>query len=593
METQSTDASPLEAARCELSKGENLAAFDIARPALKADPGNDDLAHVAVLALARSGAMDLAAELFRNSGLDKIANEEILGLRARLAKDIALTAADPSSSPALAISIAAYQQGYDLNEGYYPAINVAFLQLLAGDEAARRDWADRALKAAGDEQSYYAEATRAEALLLLDRVGDAEASLGRAASLADATVGAKSTTWKQLNLVCARMGIDTSILTPLKPGPVVHYCGHIIAAPGQKGRFPADQEAEVAVALKAFFRESGCSRAIGSLAAGADILAAEAALEAGADLVAVLPFNASEFKHVSVETAGGDWLQRFDACMKAAREVLFVTPDAYLGDDALFGYASQFALGLVQQRAGWLQTEPHQIAVWDGEDGPNAAAGTGYDLLAARRAGFGQTVISVRSTREAPAAGPDDGADRDTSLDRLPRAIIFGDLKGFSALNDAQMPSYVEDVLGGLARALDSFRERLLFRNTWGDGIYLVFDDLEAAAGCAFALQEAVKQVLIDNPTLPPTLGLRMGMHYGPVFQMEDPVLRRTNFFGSHVSYAARTEPKTPEGEIYVTAQTAAALALECHDDYRCEYVGRIPLAKNYGEFPMYHLRRI
>ena len=88
------------------------------------------------------------------------------------------------------------------------------------------------------------------------------------------------------------------------------------------------------------------------------------------------------------------------------------------------------------------------------------------------------------------------------------------------------------------------------------------------------------------------TLGIRLGMHYGPVYERLDPVLERTNVFGFHVSKAARIEPITPEGEIYVTDAAAAALAVEALDAFRCDYVGRVPLAKGYGEFPMYALER-
>ena len=91
---------------------------------------------------------------------------------------------------------------------------------------------------------------------------------------------------------------------------------------------------------------------------------------------------------------------------------------------------------------------------------------------------------------------------------------------------------------------------------------------------------------------LPDSLGLRLGMHFGPVYEAVDPILQRPNFFGYHVSRAARIEPITPEGEVYVTEATAAALAVEAPERFRCDYVGRVPLAKNYGAFPMYALTR-
>jgi class 3 adenylate cyclase len=176
--------------------------------------------------------------------------------------------------------------------------------------------------------------------------------------------------------------------------------------------------------------------------------------------------------------------------------------------------------------------------------------------------------------------------------DRRRRTMIFGDFKGFSRLGDAQLPLYVEHVLGACASVLALHREHLIFRNTWGDGLFQVYDDVAVAAEAALDLCKALRELDLTAVGLPDTLGIRLGMHYGPVFERLDPVLERTNVFGFHVSKAARIEPITPEGEIYVTDAAAAALAVEARDSFQCDYVGRVPLAKGYGEFPMYALER-
>jgi len=55
------------------------------------------------------------------------------------------------------------------------------------------------------------------------------------------------------------------------------------------------------------------------------------------------------------------------------------------------------------------------------------------------------------------------------------------------------------------------------------------------------------------------------------------------------VSRTARIEPVTPPGEVYVTEQFAARLALE-PAGFGCDYVGQVPAAKGYGTMRMYHL---
>src|SRR5690606_24143087 len=86
--------------------------------------------------------------------------------------------------------------------------------------------------------------------------------------------------------------------------------------------------------------------------------------------------------------------------------------------------------------------------------------------------------------------------------------------------------------------------------------------------------------------------GMRVGAHYGPAWRTTDHITGRTTFYGTEVSKAARIEPVTPPGAVFVTEPFAAILALEAGDSFASRYVGRIALAKNYGQFPMYRLSR-
>ena len=90
---------------------------------------------------------------------------------------------------------------------------------------------------------------------------------------------------------------------------------------------------------------------------------------------------------------------------------------------------------------------------------------------------------------------------------------------------------------------------------------------------------------------LPENMGLRIGIHAGPVFPTVDPVTKQPSFFGTHVTRTARVEPRTPPGEVYMTASAAALLALEPLADVAPEYVGQLQLAKDYDVRPMYVLR--
>jgi hypothetical protein len=59
-----------------------------------------------------------------------------------------------------------------------------------------------------------------------------------------------------------------------------------------------------------------------------------------------------------------------------------------------------------------------------------------------------------------------------------------------------------------------------------------------------------------------------------------------------HVSRAARIEPVTPLGCVYVTETMAAVLALHNANAFACEYVGMTEAAKGYSQMRMFLLRR-
>jgi class 3 adenylate cyclase len=289
---------------------------------------------------------------------------------------------------------------------------------------------------------------------------------------------------------------------------------------------------------------------------------------------------------ISVAPAGPRWSERFEACFSQARSVVYATNDRYLGHDSVFAYGSFVAMGLAVLRARFLDGDARQIAVWDGEE-TAGTAGTGFDVRTWRLSGRPTDVVASRAPRGAAPASASHGP---APGERQLAAMLFGDVKGFSKLTEAQIPAFIEGVLGSLGRVLARFEDSVRYRNTWGDGVFLVLNDAPTAARCALELQGAMDALDLKGWGLPGTLALRLGGHFGPVFEATDPVQRLTNFFGAHVSRTSRIEPVTPPGEVYVTEQFAARLALD-PGGFACDYVGEVPAAKNYGTMRMYHLQ--
>jgi Tetratricopeptide Repeats-Sensor len=589
----------LEAVRDAERRGELLSAFDLAERGLEEYPDDVALRYHAVLSLARAGSTFQAARRFIEFDLSSVDTEDVAALEARIQKDQALAATGAERRRLAARAAHAYRVIRDRTHGYFPAINAATLTLVAGDEhtarALAKDALDRVETVSG--QSYFAIATEAEARLILgDEVG-ARTALERAAGLHAGDFGALATTRRQLRLICTVTDQDPAMLLALAGPAVAHFCGHRMAGPGGDGRFRSEQEDDVVSRIAHAVEQRPVGYAYGSLASGGDILWAEALLARGCELHIVLPFALREFIGTSVAPAGTEWVERFERCLEAAETVTYATVDAYLDDDVLYAYCAELAMGLALVRARHLDSDVHQLALWDGAF-PTGVAGTAVDVARWKMTGHDVIVVepSKRTSDRAGSGGPAraqslrDGSPRRPG--RVIRAMLIGDISGFSRLTDEQLPVFADTVLGAFARVLGGHDDDVEYRNTWGDALYAVLSGAPAAARCALDLQEAIGALDLEAIGLPPHLAFRLSGHIGPVFPIWDPVLEADAFMGSHVSRTARIEPVTPPGAVYVTEAFAAALELSGVADVGCDYVGHMPAAKDYGRLRMYRVRR-
>jgi tetratricopeptide (TPR) repeat protein len=349
----------------EERRGELLTAFDLAERGLAEHPDDLWLKHRAVLALARTGATEEAELRFIQYGLARVENEDVAALRARIAKDVALAGEGAERRTGAARAAELYGAIFERTRGYYPAINAATLWLVAGDAQRARELAAHVLDLlrASDEDSYYAAATAGEAYLLRGDEDAAREALERAVARHEGDYSALATTRRQLRMICGLLGTDPQVLSVLAGPSVVHFCGHRIASEEGDGSFVAGLEAIVAARIAAEVARLGAGYAYGSLASGADILWAEALLANGSELHVVLPFAREEFIERSVADSGRGWVERFQRCLDAAVAVRYATDDAFLGDDVLFRYGSELAMGLALLRARYLDADVRQLTV--------------------------------------------------------------------------------------------------------------------------------------------------------------------------------------------------------------------------------------
>lgn len=594
-----------------IRRGEYLAAYDVAEEA----EGHDfqpalspvalaEIRYLQVLALARSGssrrALAEAASLTSLLPADQLPPalaEDIAALSARVAKEHALQAPLPERPALAATAAAAYEDVYRRLHRSYAGVNAATMWRIAGQtgrahqvardvlEIVARELA--ALSDAKDANHYWAWATRAEALLVLGDTTGAMAALGNAAIGHKDDFGPHATTRRQLRHLCQATGVDPAPIVEVLAQPdVLHFCGHMTAPSGTPSRFPHAQQAMVAEKVRERLRARPVGFAHGSLACGADIIIAEIALELGAELHLVLPFDIEEFVEISVAPGGPEWTDRFRRCLTAATSVTIASDSAYSGDAVLFAYAARIAMGQAMNRAASIDARTWQLAVFDGEMGAETG-GTAHDISQWKHAGGTTEIIKINSTRVGQTTSPFGLTSK-----RVIRSVLFGDFKGFSRLRDEHIKLFLTTVMQPVAEVLDRYGAHVIVRNTWGDGLFLVLDDAVNGARCALDLQERLHLVDLEAAGLPSDMGLRLGGHTAPLVSVYDPVLKAPMEMGRGLTRAARIEPRTPTGEVYVTAAFAALLRLDPACGVTPEYVGHLSTAKNFETTPMYLLRR-
>jgi class 3 adenylate cyclase/tetratricopeptide (TPR) repeat protein len=571
--------------------GESLIAFDIADEGLKRWASDAELHRIKALALARMGSHAEAQEILTHLRNENPNDIETLGLLARTQKDLWLETESPE---ALEQAYGAYAEAFaHVPESYWTGINAATLAHARGDGNAAKKTASEVKRfcVAAGEASYWTVATLGEAALVLGDIAEAESRYAEAARLASGDFGNLVSTWRNAKILLraappdVRARIERAFRLPV----VAVFTGHRTDQPGRTApRFPEHVAPAVKQAIAERLRKIDARLGYSSAASGSDILFLEAMHEAGGRTHIVLPCNVDQFASESVAPA---WRARFEAALGRATEVTLASEQRLRFGSVAYEYASELLDGLATVRAHNLETNVVRMAVWDGRpgDGPGGSA----DIVARWRGG-GHPVELINPLDLAGKESPPPSLQAVSPLAPESasgvRAMLFADAYHFSRLSEDQMPAFIDHFMGAVADLVEASSPAPQYQNTWGDGLFFVFDSLADAGSFALRLSERVAAIDRAAAKLPEGLNLRIALHAGPVYRFSDRIIGRLNYIGTHVNRAARIEPVTPPGKVYASEAFAGLAALRHPGAFRFRYVGRIPLAKSFGEFPMYEV---
>lgn len=510
----------------------------------------------AIITAARAGSIGYASALFEAGGwAERRADPAALATRARLLKDTALRAG-PADRPNLLIAAAeAYGRADSVRSQPYTQINEASLRYLAGDRDRARsiaqgllDWLAGAPDLA--ETPYFIAATRAEAHLLCGDIAAAAQAM-RSAVAADPDGWAdRASTLRQFALIVAASGDDQRWLDEFRPPCSLNFAGHLGVAPAQADHLRAT--------IDAWLADHAIGFGFGALAAGADIVMAEALLARGGELHVVLPTRLDQFVAQSVAPYDPAWGPRFAACLAAAESVQCVTSVTGGYEPLATQLAADVAMGACVLNARRLQSRAWQLLVID--DAPGAyGGGLGTRRIGERwRDSDRQQCLIVPRTAPVPASSQ--RPDPEGRHDRRLAALLMISFNGLDSADEGRFAQAIDTVITPFRAACSALPVQPDLTLPVGNARLVAFADPDKAWAYAKALL-----------ALPPlALPLRLAGHYGLTHWLDDPAALVGRAMAELAAIAGAALP----GVLTASETLACALSVNLAAELNAEHIG-------------------
>lgn len=402
---------------------------------------------------------------------------------------------------------------------------------------------------------------------------------------------------------------------------IVIFTGHMMdkagrVPPAYVPRFPPEKERESIGAIAAALDEMDARVGYSSAACGADILFIEQMLARGAEVHIVLPYAEEQFILDCIEVPansdpaqhfqqppGSTWMQRYAGIRGRVSSVLTLGDKRPRDNSSASDCCNRVFLGMGMMLARDEGLPISLLTLWDGWSG-DAPGGTRSLVRLADSLGIPIRYLPQLRPRNVEdillAASPPPGigaAPHRAALDREPPqqvcAVLFADVAQFSRLDETALPDFVTGYLQPLAGIIQAARHGgygPLDFNTWGDGLFCVFDSMLKACRFAVGLRRLTASSDWIHETPGESLSLRIALHAGPVYRIPDPVFPKDTFVGTNISLAARIEPVAEPGQIYCSQAFAALAAAEGVRDFDFERLGERTLPKDAGTLVLYRL---
>jgi class 3 adenylate cyclase len=389
--------------------------------------------------------------------------------------------------------------------------------------------------------------------------------------LASDDVAARSRTVRQLRLICQHLKLDKNLPSLLAVPPAIYVT--------RQQDVEVAQLTDGAVELPAEVRGS---RVHLGLQTPVDLRVLECFVDAGASVSVVIPGTREELIHIWQRSHGDAWMMHLASGLERAQEVS-ATP-GFLESEPKWAqhYVMAKAFGLSRLFADQIKTRWTSFAI------EGSAAAPGFHLRALDK-------VKARESERgfADVSGPPSEIPREAGVrERRLCAVLFADFRGIQKIADADLPRFRSLVLARLGQIVAAHGKKILLRKAWDDALHVVIADAATAAAIALEIQREILEIASRDKNAFSRLELRIALHFAPAFRGDDPFEDTQTWYGSELTFAARIEPVTPPGTVFVTEAFAARLIVEAPDQYRPEYAGELELAGSYGRSRLFFLRR-
>lgn len=405
---------------------------------------------------------------------------------------------------------------------------------------------------------------------------------------------------------------------------VLIFSGHMVDLPDAKvERFPLEKINQVYNAIYKFLKERGPFLGISSASSGSDILFLEAMQALNYPVYLVLPCHIDDFIKFSVLPYGEQWVDRFYKVYQYAGPHVFMVD--YQGasiPDYYYSWANKLMYGLAVVRAKELNTSIEHLAVWnnkvEGKEGGTLSVLSEWSTLQERTrihinnnpiannkvfyVDLYEIISKNRATerqeiKELSISILDDAKSKlpQMAISKNIKAIFYADAVGYSRFSEDELiifEKHIKEMINKLSQQKEYDR---IYFNSWGDAVFLIFDDVNRCGNFAIMLQQLLKDFDYKACGLSKMIELRIALHVGPLTAYKNDESNAQSFLGTHVCRAARLEPITPPGDIYSTFEFACLTVLSSSEEqnFKISYVGKMNMPKKYGEYHTYRVSSI